>query len=150
MVSTRYFLDTNILVHLVRRDGIGQYINAQYSLYLADPPPLVSDVSEGELRSLSIQWAWGKHKLEQMEFVLSCFPRVGINDPAIFNAYAAIDSYSESIGITMGKNDVWIAASARVTRARLLTTDKDFDHLESRFLVRDWIDPERDKKQIIH
>jgi tRNA(fMet)-specific endonuclease VapC len=149
MANPRYFLDTNILVHLVRRDGIGQYINSQFSLYTADPPPTISDVSEGELRSLAIQWAWGKHKLGQMEFLLSHFSRVAINDPAIFSAYAAIDAYSESIGMPMGKNDVWIAASARVVRTRLLTTDKDFDHLDPRFLVRDWIDPDRDKKQSI-
>jgi tRNA(fMet)-specific endonuclease VapC len=29
----------------------------------------------------------------------------------------------------MGKNDIWIAATARVLGATLLTTDKDFNHL---------------------
>lgn len=41
----------------------------------------------------------------------------------------------------MGKNDLWIAATASVTGATLLTTDGDFDHLESAFLTRVWIDP---------
>lgn len=56
MTPSLYFLDTNILVHLVRRDDLGQYINAQFSLLTTDTQPMISDVSEGELRSLAIQW----------------------------------------------------------------------------------------------
>jgi len=37
--------------------------------------------------------------------------------------------------------DLWIAATAHATGARLLTTDKDFDHLHPAFVQRDWIDP---------
>jgi hypothetical protein len=73
MADKGYFLDTNILVHLVRRDGIGDFLAQHYSLFVADPRPMISDVSEGELRSLSIQWDWGERKLDQMEFVLSYF-----------------------------------------------------------------------------
>ena len=29
----------------------------------------------------------------------------------------------------MGKNDLWIAATASITKTILLTTDNDFDHL---------------------
>lgn len=31
----------------------------------------------------------------------------------------------------MGKNDLWIAATARLADGILLTTDRDFDHLGS-------------------
>lgn len=41
----------------------------------------------------------------------------------------------------MGDNDLWIAATAKVTGALLLTTDKDFDHLYPVHLQRDWINP---------
>lgn len=147
MAGTTYFLDTNILVHLVRRNAIGEYLIDRYSLYTVDPRPMISDVSEGELRSLAIQWNWGPQKQNQMEFVLGYFDRIAIDDPEVFQAYATIDAFSESNGNPMGKNDVWIAASTYVMRARLLTTDKDFDHLHSVFIARDWIDPERNKKQ---
>jgi tRNA(fMet)-specific endonuclease VapC len=30
----------------------------------------------------------------------------------------------------MGKNDLWIAATASVTKAILVTSDKDFTHLD--------------------
>jgi len=34
----------------------------------------------------------------------------------------------------MGKNDLWIAATASVLNASLITTDKDFVHLDKEFL----------------
>lgn len=40
----------------------------------------------------------------------------------------------------MGKNDLWIAAAASVLNAKLLTTDKDFDHLNEEFLEVIYID----------
>ena len=41
----------------------------------------------------------------------------------------------------MGKNDLWIAATASAATATLLTTDKDFNHLPSSLLTCQWIDP---------
>ena len=35
---------------------------------------------------------------------------------------------------SMGKNDLWIAATASVLNVPLLTTDKDFLHLDGHFL----------------
>ena len=34
----------------------------------------------------------------------------------------------------MGKNDIWIAATAAVIGAKLITIDNDFDHLNGAFL----------------
>ncbi len=59
----------------------------------------------------------------------------------VVETYAKIDDYSRRKGGTMGKNDIWIAATAAVTGARLLTTDRDFDHLDGVYLGRDWVDP---------
>lgn len=41
----------------------------------------------------------------------------------------------------MGKNDLWIAATASVLKATLLTTDHDFDHLHTVFVEVVYIDP---------
>jgi predicted nucleic acid-binding protein len=40
----------------------------------------------------------------------------------------------------MGKNDLWIAATASVLGAKLLTTDHGFDHLSGIFLEVVYID----------
>jgi len=42
---------------------------------------------------------------------------------------------------TIGQNDLWIAAAAKATGATLLTTDRDFDHLDPTQLQRIHIDP---------
>lgn len=34
----------------------------------------------------------------------------------------------------MGKNDLWIAATASILGAKLLTTDNDFEHLNGKYL----------------
>lgn len=47
MANTPYFLDTNILVHLIRRDSVGEYLLQHYSLLIIEPRPLISDVTEG-------------------------------------------------------------------------------------------------------
>ena len=141
-----YLLDTNILVHQVRRDAVGERIQKIYSPLLADPRPLISVVTEGELRSLGFQLGWGQEKTDQAHFLLTYFQRTTIETEEILQAYALIDTFSERMGRSMGKNDLWIAATAHVTGATLLTTDKDFDHLEGQFLKREWIDPFAEKR----
>lgn len=144
-MATLFLLDTNILVHLVRGDAVGERIRATYTPTLVEPRPLISIITEGELRSLAYQFRWGKSKVEKALFYLSYFKRVSIDQPEIYEAYAVIDAYSLSVGQSMGKNDLWIAATAHVLGATILTTDFDFDHLDPQFLHREWIDPSFDK-----
>jgi predicted nucleic acid-binding protein len=136
-----YLLDTNILVHAVRRDGVWSRLQTVYQLLLIDPRPLISVVTTGEVRSLAYQWGWATTKREQMEFLLGYFKVVTIFDPAIIETYAVIDSSLQLRGQSLGKNDLWIAATASVTGATLLTTDRDFDSLQPDFVAREWIDP---------
>lgn len=139
-MSDLYLFDTNILVHLVRNDITGQHIRATYSPFLTDPKPFICTVSEGELRSLALQWAWGKQKTNQMGFVLGYFRRVSIERPDAMQVYATIDAFSKSQGIKMGKNDLWIAATSHISGSRLVTTDDDFDHLDPGFISVDKIE----------
>lgn len=59
----------------------------------------------------------------------------------ILAAYVEIDDYSRRRGRVMGKNDVWIAATAKVEQATILTTDRDFDHLHPHLIMQEYIDP---------
>lgn len=79
--------------------------------------------------------------MQQLGFLLSLFQRVSVDEAGVLNAYVMIDVYSEQSGHSMGKNDVWIAATANAIGAPLLTTDRDFDHLDPLFITRHWIDP---------
>jgi predicted nucleic acid-binding protein len=140
-----YLLDTNVLVHLVRGDAVWARVRATYQPLLIDPRPLISVVTAGELRSLALQFNWQAEKIDQMDFYLGYFQRVSIDDPEIIRAYAVIDAHCQRTGQPLGKNDAWIAATAAVMGARLLTTDKDFDQLDPLFISRDWIDPGADR-----
>ena len=136
-----FVLDTNVLVHYVRGGEVWRRIQGKYSLLVADPQPLISAVSVGELRSLAFQFNWQIARRTQMEFILNYFEWINIDREAVLRHYAMIDAYTRKHGRPMGKNDLWIAATARATGARILTTDRDFDFIHSLFIRREWIDP---------
>lgn len=82
------------------------------------------------------------------------FTIVDINIEPIIQEYAAIDAFSQNklaarpLGASarnMGKNDLWIVATASVLDATLITTDKDFDHLHEQFVEVIWLDPDKHK-----
>jgi tRNA(fMet)-specific endonuclease VapC len=128
-MTPRYLLDTNILVHFARRDRTWSRIQQKHSLLLIDPQPIVCIVSAGELRSLAVQFGWQSKLQDQMEFALGYFEQINIDRETILKSYATIDSYVVRSGRKMGKNDLWIAATARVLGAKILTTDRDFDDI---------------------
>ena len=141
MPTPLYLIDTNVLIHYVRSDEVWDRITADRAILVIEPTPLISIVTSGELRSIAIQNEWGRVKLDRMEFLLGYLDEIPIDTRDMVDAYAMIDSYLMAIGRSMGKNDLWIAATAHLAGAELLTTDLDFDPLHDSFLTRIWIDP---------
>ena len=115
--ASLYLLDTNILIAYVRGGALGRRIESAHGLLVTPRVPLISIVTEGEVRSLARQLNWGAARLQQVDFLLSTFVRVSLDAPGVIEAYARLDAHSRSIGEIMGKNDVWIAATANVTAA---------------------------------
>jgi tRNA(fMet)-specific endonuclease VapC len=143
-----YFLDTNILVHMIR--GHENFFFDNFGLDKPENDVFTSVVVNGELRALAFCNNWGNTKWLQINQTLSIFPPLDINTHKIIQCYAEIDAFSRSRHPTrkiqstarkMTKNDIWIAATAAVINATLLTTDHDFDHLNHEFLNVSWIDP---------
>jgi tRNA(fMet)-specific endonuclease VapC len=104
----------------------------------------VSVVTLGEMWSLAYQFRWETRKQERLKSILDRFTAIPITDEIIYR-YAQIDAYSQGklperalpAGMTsrnMGKNDLWIAATASITDSLLVTTDHDFDHLAGNFV----------------
>jgi len=141
MNAERFVLDTNVIVQLLRWNDIGQRIEARFGLLAAATVPMISAVSLGETRSLARQWNWGTERIAQLHTHLLRFVVVDIRSEPVLRHYAEIDHGSKDLGRKMNPNDVWIAATAAATNATLLTTDKDFDHLEASIVRRVWIDP---------
>jgi len=130
-------LDTCIVVQYLRANPLGQYIERTYSLRSRAETPLISIVTHGELLSLVQQLHWGQAKQDHLQEILHEFVVVDISHQEILDRYAEIDTYTRNLpsgSRKMGKNDLWIAATASVANAYLLTTDNDFDPLGGNFL----------------
>ena len=134
-------LDTNVLIHGVRRGLTWQKIKAVCDPLIRLPKPVVCIVSHGELRSFAERNDWGADKRDYASWLLTYFDVFDINKPTVIAAYALLDKVSRQAGVTMGKNDLWIAATAHDYGAVIVTTDKDFDHLDGKFLSRIYVSP---------
>jgi tRNA(fMet)-specific endonuclease VapC len=145
--SVGYLLDTNVVLALIRANPLGQFIDREFGLRAALNRSMICVVTVGEMFSLVRQLNWGQTKRDQLQGLLNEIVWLDINHPAILDAYGEVDHESIKQGRKLGKNDAWIAATAKATGATLLTTDRDFDHLNGTHLDCLWIDPD-DKTRI--
>jgi len=137
-----YLFDTSAIVHYLKLSQVYSLIKEDLAPFEKENIALLSIVSLGELKSLAKRNLWGFKKMAQLNDLLSKCIVVPISLD-IVEKYSEIDTYSqgkhESLNLNssarnMGKNDIWIAATASVINARLITTDKDFSHLANNFL----------------
>jgi predicted nucleic acid-binding protein len=147
----KFVLDTGVILGYVRAAGYADYIERRYAPFTPPNISLVSVISKGEIYSLTKQFGWAGRKLKALEELLRKLPTVDISHDQIIQRYAEIDAYSLGRDKTrplpsgqtarvMGKNDLWIAATASVLNAALIAIDHDFDHLSSVFLDVIYID----------
>jgi tRNA(fMet)-specific endonuclease VapC len=139
----KFLLDTNILVHLVRQTPAFYPILDDLQIFNANNQIFISIISLGEIKAFSKLNNWGLSKTQHLDRILDMLAVIPIieNKPKdITDTYAQIDAYSQGkltsnslpkgmSARNMGKNDLWIAATAQILEATLVTTDKDFDHL---------------------
>lgn len=142
-------LDTNIIVSMIRNQDFKESLYKKYDLFGHDL--IISVVTEGELWSLALQWDWGTKRKQMLAQLLQSFIVYPIRVQSVIKRYAEIDAYRQGkwrekglpLGVSarnMGKNDIWIAATASVLQARLLSLDNDFLHLDDIFLLLEKID----------
>lgn len=117
--------DTNLLIQHIRQKTL--------------PPAraVLPIVVIGELEAFALKADWGVQKLDFMRDMPEHYPPVDITSNLI-RYYAEIDTFSQGklVGYAfgtsarnMGKNDIWIAATALYLDMELHTTDNDFNHL---------------------
>ncbi len=117
--------DTNLLILHARK---GELPPAQ---------TVISLIVVGELEAFAMKPDWGIQRLAFMRYMINRFPVVDL-ERNIIPFYAQVDAFSQgklgTLRLTgsarnMGKNDIWIAATALYLDMELHTTDGDFDHL---------------------
>lgn len=144
MSSGRYLLDTTVVLALVRGRELGAHIESTYKLREALARPFVCVVSHAEAQVIARRNGWGESRLEARATTLSNLVTVDIRSGPMVDAYVAIELASQAHPAgsrNMGKNDLWIAAAAKVARATLLTRDDDFGHLAEEQVAVEVIDP---------
>ncbi len=133
----------------MRNAVLAQQIEQKLHPFSPTNDAIISVVSIGELYSIALRNKWGEKKLSLLEQFLEQFVIADINIEEIIENYAYLDTYSqgkiegEPTGYTarnMGKNDLWIAATCLYLNAILLTTDKDFSHLQNKIIVQEFED----------
>lgn len=135
-----YLIDTNVIVISLRR-GLGwSNTMTRFNISEHNSAFFISVVSIGELYALALKNNWGMPRVLILEEIISQFVIIDINHEGVLRQYAEIDAYSQgkhprhplnSSARNMGKNDLWIAATASAFDLTLLTTDQDFDHIPS-------------------
>lgn len=140
-----FLLDTNVLLIYLRDRDKRTYIENTYNIFSSDKNTIISVVTLGEIRSIALRNYWGGRRIEQLNGILKGLIIADINSEDVIERYAEIEAFSQgrskqkkllTSSRNMGKNDLWIAATTSVLGANLLTTDKDFDHLNGVFLNR--------------
>lgn len=101
-----------------------------------------------------MQRNWGEKRIGEFIESLKRFLIIPVNSYDLFMAYAQMDAFSQGklknkplpdnlSSRNMGKNDLWIAATAHILNAKLLTTDKDFQHLDTVFISLEYLDAQK-------
>ncbi len=76
-------LDTNILVHLLRGDVVGQRLVVDYDLFNRPNRPLISFVTVGEMYALARKRGWETRRQQLLEALLKEVVVVNIHQPGI-------------------------------------------------------------------
>lgn len=147
-----YLLDTNILLIYTQASHLSKQIETQFKLLRDNNMLFISVVTLGEIESLMLQRNYGTKKKQAFRQLLQQIRVVDINIQSLIGSYAEIDAFSQGklqdrkgsfTARNMGKNDLWIAATSSVYNLTLITTDKDFNHLDQEYISLTYIDIEK-------
>ena len=140
--------DTNIILSIARTKNPSKLIKF---LNPEDEQIYISVVNVAEAQCIAYQNGWGKAKSLAIEYFFNQVRAIEITD-ILVPTYINIDSFSQcrnpnflvyehETPRNMGKNDLWISATASLLNLQLLTTDADFDHLNAHFINLQKITP---------
>lgn len=138
----KYVLDINIILIYLKDPKTKNYLKELYDPLGEDNEAIISAVSIGEIRSLAIRNGWGERRISLVEKIMEDLIVIDVKFDELFDAYAEIEAYCEGklpakpvkrSSRTLGKNDLWIAATTYITGSKLMTTDKDFMPLDQEY-----------------
>jgi tRNA(fMet)-specific endonuclease VapC len=136
MAAPAYLLDTGIVLLATRASNASKVIDAQFGLSASSFRPAICEVSVGELLAFANASHWGEKRKAALMERLKASLILPISHPGVHQRWADMQSALQGAGVTVGQNDIWIAATASVTGLTVLSTDKDFKRLVTHGLVQ--------------
>ena len=141
-------LDTSAIINMVRNTAQGNACFTLLESSYSSSSFVASIVTKAEIETFVKRNNWGENKLKRLQLFLDQIFYLDITNTKddLIHCYTTIDNYSKRhlvdnngnllLGSArkMGKNDLWIAATALCLDLPLLTTDTDFDHLKDSFI----------------
>jgi predicted nucleic acid-binding protein len=146
-----YLLDTNIIIIYSKSRDVARKIENDHRIFASENDLAISIVSIAEVNSIIHQFNIGDKRRKGIDKILENTTRLDISYVEILDKYEQIDAYSQCrhksiksdfTAINMGKNDLWIAATASAFDITLVTTDNDFNHLDGVFIKLKYINRE--------
>jgi len=122
-MSGRYLVDTNVIIRLLKSDerAVEMFDNAD-EIYV--PVIVAGELFYGAQNSTQKQ-----ANMAIFNDFLSQYIIIDI-DPPIAEMYGEIKAQLKRSGITIPENDLWIAATAKAKRYKLLTFDNHFENVD--------------------
>lgn len=136
MAAPAYLLDTGIVLLATRASNASKTIDSQFGLTASNFRPAICEVSVGELLAFANANHWGDKRKTALMERLKASLILPIAHPGVHQRWADMQSTLQRAGITVGQNDLWIAAAASMTGLTVLSTDKDFKRLVEHGLVQ--------------
>ncbi|MFN7342433.1 MAG: PIN domain-containing protein, partial [bacterium] len=103
------------------------------------------EITLGEIEAFAMSAKWGDARRQKLSEVRKKLVVIDLTDERIYKEYAEYSTLAMSKGwsIFHDKNDLWIAAAAKVTGATVLTTDaKGFKpHRDGKSLDASFLEP---------
>lgn len=134
-------LDTDIISGIIKEDPV--IVGALQKKFAPSEtrPYAISIVTRAELSVMTHLNGWGPNKAATMSRILAQCLEIPIASDDVVQAFAEIEAFRRNklvpgrpqLGrsVSMGENDVWIAATTYVLGAELITADADFECLNS-------------------
>lgn len=114
-------LDTTVASMMLNQNPL----LALYYVHLLNASWLISFQTVAEMRFGALKANWGTARQQQLEVFLQRFQIIPYTDP-LATHWAEVRLDAERVGLRLEAGDAWIAATARLLNAPLLTHDKDF------------------------
>ena len=113
-------VDTDVVSFLFKNHPVGE----RYDTELTGRLPLISFMTVAEVERWAIQYRWGEHRLHWLHMYLGRFTVVP-SSPDLCRKWAEVMVAAQSVGRRIECADAWIAATALLYDAPVLTHNRN-------------------------